>query len=105
MSHVFGVKPQPPLEQMWLDTLLEVLKPAVERGIRRFPEAEVRRLMTAPLNLIPYDKRALSLEAAVGRMTAKNLWLPQAGGFFILTAEGLAALGFYKPNDSSPAGP
>jgi hypothetical protein len=36
MPHVFGAKPQPPLEQVWLETLLEVLKPAAQRGIHRF---------------------------------------------------------------------
>lgn len=93
MQNMFGVKPQPPMEQLWLDTLLQVLKPSAQRGIRRFTMADVQRLMAEPLDHVPHHVRAPGFAAATGWMTAKGFWLERADGSFVLTPAGVDALG------------
>ncbi|MDJ0275999.1 hypothetical protein QLH51_04165 [Sphingomonas sp. 2R-10] len=99
MQNIFGVKPQPPMEQVWLDTLLNVLKPDARRSVRRFTSADVQRLMAEPLDLVPRNVRAQSFAAATGSMTAKGFWLEQADGSFTLTPSGITALNLLGPEE------
>lgn len=92
MQNMFGVKPQPPMEQLWLDTLLQMLRPSAQRGVRSFTRADVQRLMAEPLGLVPHHVRAQSFAGASDWMTAKGFWLEQADGSFALTPSGTNAL-------------
>jgi hypothetical protein len=89
---MFGVKPQPPMEQLSLDALLQVLRPSAQRGMRRFTRADVQRLMAEPLDLLPHHVRAQSFAAATAWMTAKGFWLERADGSFAITRTSTNAL-------------
>lgn len=101
MQNMFGVKPQPPMEQLWLDTLLQVLRPSAQRGMRRFTRADVQRLMAEPLDLVPRHVRAQSFAAATDWMTAKGFWLEQADGSFALTRSGTNALDLRESDEET----
>ena len=93
MSGVFAVRPQVPLEQVWLEALLTALKPAAEGGTRTFSRVEVRRLMAGELALVPQSVHEQSLDAAISSMADQKFWVPQENGSYVLTAEGSEKLG------------